>query len=72
VILKEGREREIVCDDCGESSGPVVDRSDFSIAVSVALDNGFRITQNGDGTWSHFCPSCSTSDYAAQLRLFGR
>lgn len=69
TILKDGRDRQIECEECSETTS-VYDSEDFEQMVGNAKDAGWAITRE-DGRYTHKCPDCAgVSSLTRQQALF--
>lgn len=71
MIERQHGQMEIACDTCGEGTGQQFTDDDFTRMVSEAKQDGWKISPDGEGGWTHHCPGCKSDRLAAQKRLLG-
>lgn len=71
MIAKNGEDRDILCDNCGELACDGIPGLSFQEALTIAKDAGFSVRQQPNGEWLHLCPLCRDDGIHAQRRLLG-
>lgn len=59
------------CDECGEQLSDTFHRDDFRQMVSTAKAQGWQVSPDGEGGWSHKCSGCKDDPVAVQRKLLG-
>jgi len=71
MIEKQHGQQALMCDSCDDSLG-FFERDEFQEMIADAKGQGWKITPDGEGGWSHLCGSCRNVDrVAAARRKFG-
>lgn len=67
MIIQDGRERALECEDCPEQTDPF-DKDDFKLMIETARKDGWRIVMIM-GEWKHYCPDCFAGYVKAKAGL---
>lgn len=59
------------CDECGNQLSDTFFSDDFRQMISTAKSQGWQVSPDGDGGWTHKCDECKEDPVAAQRRLLG-
>lgn len=72
MIERQGKQRTLMCDVCGETFDQV-DQSAFSQMVASAKEQGWSVKPDSEGTYTHSCPKCLRTSGLEHARcLFGK